>query len=56
MDIAFQATYPARSRLGLTIVEHIGIEQFLQIHIRIVALDDLRLRLNLTDNMLDLLQ
>ena len=56
MDIALQTAYPAGTRFCLTVVEHIGIEQFLQIHIRIVALDYLRLSLDLTDNVLDLVQ
>ena len=54
MDIALDTADPACSGLGLTEVKSIGIQQLLYIDIGIIALDNLRLGLDFTDNLLDL--
>ena len=54
MDIALDTADPACPGLGLTEVKSIGIQQLLYIDIGIIALDNLRLGLDLTYNLLDL--
>ena len=54
MDIALDTADPACPGLGLTEVKSIGIQQLLYIDIGIITLDNLRLGLDFTDNLLDL--
>ena len=55
-NIPLQAAKPSGPGLRLAEIENIGIQETLDIHICVIALDNLRLKLNLPDNPLHLLQ
>ena len=55
-NISLQTAKPSGPGLRLAEIENIGIQETLDIHICVITLDNLRLKLNLTDNPLHLLQ